>query len=633
VSDILATRQAVQSSAAEEAPSLVQALWRQRWIMVICVILAGTAGAVFSGLQEPRYTATTRIFLSAATEFDPLDTGQFVADPGRYASDQLAIMGSARVLEEVIGKLNLTPLTAEDLRPDVKLEASSDSDVITISATADQPTEAAQISDAIAAAYQNYVLTSVNEKATAATTNIVDPREAREIRAAASVYGDGVATVEPAAVPTGSSSPQPVRDGLILAIVGFLAAAAYALYSQSWSKRRVGPAEASAIFSAPILSEIPDRGRIGGPDEIAAAHSDPGDAYRMAAVGLDYIRGTAPGVFLVTSPHPGAGSSTTALNLAAAAADHGRRAFVIAIEDGTRPWPGENDQRPRVLLHDLTQGRVDVAQVMDSREASRARFGVIRVLVVEPVQGHPVGDVQRVLDQLPDDTDLVVIDSPPLPSSSASFVLAGQVDAVVVVVDETTTPADLEELQRRCRLAGVTVAGVVRNHIRRAPRTGFGSRRRGASRKQAKAQPPAPTGDATAPRGLPILTGGMPMGDGAIHVPYAGTPSGGLGGPGGSGGPGGPQAGAVARPEPGAAHMPTVAVPTHVQPARPHGAGHAVASPASAAAAGPGGSAVSAQEDTPPAGNDLPWSSVTRIGGPHGQQHSVNGHDEGEEGR
>jgi capsular polysaccharide biosynthesis protein/Mrp family chromosome partitioning ATPase len=611
VSDILATRQAVQSSAAEEAPSLVQALWRQRWIMLICVILAGTAGAVFSGLQEPRYTATTRVFLSAATEFDPLDTGQFVADPGRYAGDQLAIMGSSSVLQEVIGKLNLAPATADELREDITLEASGDSDVITISATADQPRQAAQISDAIAAAYQNFVQTRVNERATAAATNIVTPQDSREIRAAAAVYGDGVSAVEPATVPTGSSSPQPIRDGLVLAIVGFLAAAAYALYSQSWSKRRVGPAEASAIFSAPILSEIPDRGRIGGPDEIAAAHSDPGDAYRMAAVGLDYIRGTAPGVFLVTSPHPGAGSSTTALNLAAAAADHGRRAFVIAIEDGTRPWPGENDQRPRVLLHDLTQGRVDVAQVMDSREASRARFGVMRVLVVEPVQGHPVGDVQRVLDQLPDDTDLVVIDSPPLPSSSASFVLAGQVDAVVVVVDETTTPADLEELQRRCRLAGVTVAGVVRNHIRRAPRTGFGSRRRSAARKPAKHPAPIVPADSTAPRGLPILTGGMPMGDGAIHVPY--TPGGSPAGVGaGSGG---------GRPDVTAAQMPTVAVPTHVQPPRPH--------------AGPGGAPAVQQQAPSPPTTDMPWSSVTRIGGQSGVNGNgnANGHADGDDAR
>jgi capsular polysaccharide biosynthesis protein len=235
VSDILATRQAVQSSAAEEAPSLVQALWRQRWILLICVILAGTAGAVFSGLQEPRYTASTRVFLSASTDFDPLDTGQFVADPGRYASDQIAIMDSATVLQEVINKLNLSPLTPDELRPDIKIDASSDSDVITINATADQPRQAAQISDGVAEAYGNFVGQRVNERATAATNAIVDPRESRAIRAAAAVYGDGIAAIERASVPTGSSSPQPIRDGLVLAIVGFLAAAAWALYWQSWS--------------------------------------------------------------------------------------------------------------------------------------------------------------------------------------------------------------------------------------------------------------------------------------------------------------------------------------------------------------------------------------------------------------
>jgi hypothetical protein len=201
------------------------------------------------------------------------------------------------------------------------------------------------------------------------------------------------------------------------------------------------------------------------------------------------------------------------------------------------------------------------------------------------VQGHPVGDVQRILDQLPDDTDLVVIDAPPLPNSSASFVLAGQVDAVLVVVDETTTPADLEELQRRCRVAGVTVAGLVRNHIRRAPRKGGGSRRRSRAPK-----PPVPTRskhsvpqvpiDSTAPRGLPILTGGMPVGDGGIHVPYGGS----------AGHEGGPQ-------------LPTVAVP---QGTRRGSEGASQPRPAQ-----PG------QSPQP----DLPWSSVTRIGG----QPPVNG--------
>jgi len=301
-------------------------------------------------------------------------------------------------------------------------------------------------------------------------------------------------------------------------LIGFLAATGYALYAQSFSRRRVGPVEASAIFGAPVLSEVPDRGRIGSDDAIAAAYSEPGDAYRMAAVGLDYIRGTAPGVFLVTSPHDGAGSSLTALNLAAAAADHGRRVFLLNIEDTVRPSSDSDAGVLRVPLHDLAQGRIDLSHAVERRAASRAQFGIIRLQVLQPVQGHPVPDVQSILNQLPDDTDLVLLDAPPLPASSASFVLAGQVDAAVVVVDEVTTPADLEELQRRCRLAGIPVAGLLFNHIR--GRSTAGSRRR-----RVPVGSPPPRMYDTSPRGLPILTGGSNVGDGRMHHPDAAFPT------------------------------------------------------------------------------------------------------------
>jgi hypothetical protein len=60
--------------------------------------------------------------------------------------------------------------------------------------------------------------------------------------------------------------------------------------------------------------------------------------------------------------------------------------------------------------------------------------------------------------------------------------------------------------------------------------------------------------------------------------------------------------------------MPTVAVPTHVQPARPHGAG----APAPVA---------QQPAPAPSPAPDLPWSSVTRIGG----QQPVNGRPEGDD--
>ena len=498
--DILAARQTDSSTAAEEAPSIVQAIFRERWIVLACVLIAGLFGIGLSQLQQKEYTAQSRIFLSASGDFDPINTDD--GDVGRFVSDQVAVLDSTEVLNRTIKALGLN-VGPYQLRRDIKILPGTDNNVITIKAVAADPKTAKSIADGIPIAYEAFVKERVNARATQAVERVRTTGARTDIEAAAVLYGSGVANVEAAELPSGPSSPQPIRNALILALIGFLAATGYALYAQSFSRRRVGSVEASAIFGAPVLSEIPDRGRITADDAIAAAYSEPGDAYRMAAVGLDYIRGTAPGVFLVTAPHDGAGSSLTALNLAAAAADHGRRVFLLNIEDTVRPQSESDAGVLRVPLHDLAQGRIDLGHAVERRAASRAQFGIIRLQVLQPVQGHPVPDVQSILDQLPDDTDLVLLDAPPLPASSASFVLAGQVDAAVVVVDEATTPADLEELQRRCRLAGIPVAGVLFNHIR--GRSLPGSRRRRA----APGSVPPRMYD-TSPRGLPILAGGAP---------------------------------------------------------------------------------------------------------------------------
>lgn len=602
--DILAARQADTSTAAEEAPSLVQAVWRERWVVLACVIVAGLAGGLLSNLQQPRFTAQSRIFLSATGDFDPLQQQQFVNDPGRFVTDQVAVMTSTDILQAVSTSLQLDGPVVQ-LRDDVKITASTDSNVITVQATAANASTARDIADQIGVQYRDFAQNRVSKRAAQAVAQSTAAGQSSAIRAAAAVYGDGVGAVESADVPLVPSSPQPIRNGLILALIGFLAACGYALYTQSWSRRKAGSAEASAIFGAPILSEIPDRGRITAEDAIAAAYSEPGDAYRMAAVGLDYIRGTAPGVFLVTAPHDGAGSSLTALNLAAAAADHGRRVFLLNIEDTVRPQAEADAGVLRVPLHDLAKGRIDLGHAVERRSASRAQFGIIRLQVLQPVQGHPVADVQQILDQLPDDTDLVLLDSPPLPASSASFVLAGQVDAAVVVIDQVTTPADLEELQRRCRLAGIPVAGVLVNHIRRGSGNGFRRRRR------PKTSSAPPRMYDTSPRGLPILTGGAALADGRLHVPDsragsgqhpvpAGLTESGQASQRGNGGARGRYAEQSAPPQRPRTQAPGSQAPGSHAPAH-HAPGTSI----------PGASGQPSAPGRP--GAEVPWSAVTRV--------------------
>ncbi|MBT0767437.1 hypothetical protein KIH74_00790 [Kineosporia sp. J2-2] len=498
--DILAARQADGSSAAEEAPSLVNAIVRERWVVLACVVVAALLGIGLSTLQSAKYTAESTVFFSAEGPFQPL-ADQPTTDAARYIANQSALMTSNEVLNKTIETLGLDSTTTE-LRNEIEVATTEDSSVMTVTANASTADGAKQLADGVVTAYRAVRAAQISTQVENIKADSKSAATITEVTSAAAVYGDGVDNVQVAETPESASSPQPVRNALIMALIGLIAGTGYALYTQSFSRRKVGPAEASAIFGAPVLTEIPDRGRISGEDAIAAAYSEPGDAYRMAAVGLDYIRGTAPGVFLITAPHDGAGSSLTALNLAAAAADHGRRVFLLNVEDTVRPTADGDQGVLRVPLHDLAQGRIDLGHAVERKAASRAQFGIIRLQVLQPVQGHPVPDVQAILDQLPDDTDLVLIDAPPLPASSASFVLAGQVDAAVVVIDEATTPVDLEELQRRCRLAGIPVAGLLMNHIRRPNMAN--------SRRKQRAQYNSVPGRQydTSPRGLPILNAG-----------------------------------------------------------------------------------------------------------------------------
>nr|WP_269329345.1 Wzz/FepE/Etk N-terminal domain-containing protein [Kineosporia babensis] len=485
---------------------MVNAIVRERWVVLACVVVAALLGVGLSTVQSSKYTAESKIFISAQGDFQPL-VDQPQNDVARYIANQTVLLTTNEVLQTAIDDTPLPGVTTRELYKEIAVTSSEDASVITVEATASSAALAKTTVDGVVAAYQKVrtaqVAAQVKQVDDTTGTSVL---QRNAVEAAAAVYGNGVNNVQLADVPESASSPQPLRNALILALIGLIAGTGYALYTQSFSRRKVGPNEASAIFGAPVLSEVPDRGRIGADDAIAAAYSEPGDAYRMAAVGLDYIRGTAPGVFLITAPHDGAGSSLTALNLAAAAADHGRRVFLLNIEDTVRPQSEADHGVLRVPLHDLAQGRIDLGHAVERKAASRAQFGIIRLQVLQPVQGHPVPDVQAILDQLPDDTDLVLIDAPPLPASSASFVLAGQVDAAVVVLDEATTPADLEELQRRCRLAGIPVAGLLVNHIRRPNTTN--SRRR---QRAAMSAEPNRMYD-TSPRGLPIINSGQDSG-------------------------------------------------------------------------------------------------------------------------
>lgn len=204
---------------------LVGTLWRHKVWLIACVVLAGTLGYGLSMLLPERYTAESRVFLSTASPFDPLSQRSTV-NQQRYVVQQAALMSSQAVLDRVV----LPPgVSRERLGFAIEITPSADSDLVVVSATAADPAAAAALADGVANAFQEFTAARVAEEAERAIAAVTDPAQADQVRAAAAVYGDGVAVVDRAQVPTSPSAPAPLRNAVLLAVLAGLVYALVAL--------------------------------------------------------------------------------------------------------------------------------------------------------------------------------------------------------------------------------------------------------------------------------------------------------------------------------------------------------------------------------------------------------------------
>lgn len=155
------------------------------------------------------------------------------------------------------------------------------------------------------------------------------------------------------------------------------------------------------IFGAPVVSELPSLTRkqraerlIVGPDQ----HHMAAEAYRslrtsvtfMAAGGQPQTEGDHVGVVLVTSPGPGEGKTTTAVNLAAAFAETGRNVLLVN-SDFRRPIASTMvmDERPPLPAGLAGIDRLDPAEWIAQTRIPRNRSPRPRPARWESRRPHP----------------------------------------------------------------------------------------------------------------------------------------------------------------------------------------------------------------------------------------------------
>ena len=308
----------------------------------------------------------------------------------------------------------------------------------------------------------------------------------------------------------------------IAAGIGALFGAGLALLMERLDAKLRDRRKAEEAFAAAVVGEVPSFTRkqraarlVVGPDQ----HNTVAEAFRslrtsvtfMAAGGQPLADDDRVGAVLVTSPSPAEGKTTVAVNLAAAFAETGR-SVVIVNSDFRRPVAST------VVAPDSRQPLPAGLAGIDRLEAAafliQSKIPGVQLLDLAPL-GAPPGDLTRatvrLVNELTDQFDVVVIDTPPLAvtTEALEFVPAAKVVVLVGRIGRTATAA-AQRAGELARFGGaeqiaVTITDTGRSHLRRGHYYDYygelGGGRRGHKRRRSKQASTVPADVSETPEG------------------------------------------------------------------------------------------------------------------------------------
>jgi LCP family protein required for cell wall assembly len=224
------------------------------------------------------------------------------------------------------------------------------------------------------------------------------------------------------------------------------------------------PPNLSSVVLSPLLGTVPVAATPS--PALASPQSAPARAYLEAADHLE--EDTTGHILLVSSPVPGQGTSTVALNLAISATRSGRKVVLIDgdVASGGLSRFGHTEPTPGLI--ELAAGEATLAEASrlwtldpDSRLPfipSGATDRTDKATLLRSAQ------LARAIDELSEHADLLLIDTAPVNWNGAAAPLAAHADGTVLVVSDGAETEAITTTRERLKEVGAPVVGYVVNH-------------------------------------------------------------------------------------------------------------------------------------------------------------------------
>ncbi len=497
------------------ADALKAAFRRSLPIIVLLVLLGIVAVNVFKHLKGPVYSATARVEISS-TPLSSIITGTQPAfvDPQRTQDTAQVLAGSPQVYQlarqQTGGKLG----SAGSLQAATSVSAVSDADILSFTATSSNDARAAQIANAVAAAYTGYraqlsgtqISNSISKlQSTLATLPATSPQhgaitnELNRLHLLSGLNSSDAVVVQRATSAT-KTSPSPAKDSLLGFSVGLVLALIVVAIREAVDTTVRSESDVEDVLSAPVLASVRTLPRRSPIVTYGRHEATFGDTYALLAAQLSSSKAEDETLVLaVTSALAREGKTTTAANLAIVAARRGadvlladfdfRRPALSSMFEIPKDAPGAlqvldgSERLENVLWSVSLDGpRPAVTWQPPNRQARRSAVartrgsgsngrttrppGRLHILPAggsastsQTAQRSKLGPVIR---QFHDQADLIILDTPPALLTVEMTELAQLIDLVLVVVRQgRVSQRSLRSLARQARTWPAEVAGAV----------------------------------------------------------------------------------------------------------------------------------------------------------------------------
>jgi succinoglycan biosynthesis transport protein ExoP len=475
---------------------------RRGMLVVLATLLVFTAAAVFLSLRQERlYRSSAEVFLNSQDLVAALsNVAVSYFDPVRDSQTQADLAATPAVAQRAIEVADVKNRTPEELLGNTSITPSSNADVLAFSVTDRNPATASLLATAYAKAYTSYrrqldtrsldrarieiqqrlnQLESEGARNSPLYSNLSEKEQ--QLRTMELLQGSKTLLVRSAGG-AGQIQPQPVRNGILGGILGLFLGIGLAFLLDALNTRVRTATEVQERLDLPLLARVGEPSRRLRTAKRIVMLSDPhgpeAENYRILATNLEFVnldRGAKS--IMITSALRAEGKSTTAANLSVALARAGHRVTLVDLDLRLPTIHKLFGLDQDVGLAHVVLGRASLSEalvkipILDEKVPSSSSNGTggswLQVLKTGPLPPNPAEFVDshaldNILSDLRWESDIVIVDSPPLLALSDTVKLTRKVDAVVVVARlSLIRRATLEELRRVLEGAPTAKLGTV----------------------------------------------------------------------------------------------------------------------------------------------------------------------------